>query len=347
MCIPRRFYLRSVDIVQPVGQMRLSIFVLVGIFSYSGVLGNYTNSVLFELSPRNAPQVLDGRRVTVVAFVNPELPKSISFHATLHELNSYYESRQTGPDATFRIAFADLNKHRSFVKRFEFKSVPSILAFPRGPNMDSSPVPIAYWDNKTVSDYRREIDLILAHCDGISSLHGVLKDEIADLTETVVEREVLELSLANLKKKIKKNKKKEMEQETEQKHETQIDSDGSTTNSSAIVNPLDAALIKLEEAKNQTSAILRIIQDDIDSALAVLAVKTSKLNMLRTLLIDVETNGTAPLARRLNLERSRALKQAASIPLDLEMVGETAEERLLSLAAVSLTLDVFETLNST
>jgi hypothetical protein len=339
----RKVCQRWVDFVQPVENIMMwcYLFLILGV-----ARANYNNSDLFELSPRNMPQVLDGRRVTVVAFVNPELPKSLSFHATLLELNTHFERRQRGPDATLRIAYADLNKHRSFVKRFEFKSVPSILAFPRGPNMDSSPIAIAYWDNKTVSDYRREIEVILAHCDGISSLHETLKDGVTDLTETVVERETHELSLASLKKKMKKKKmKKEVEMEDEAL--VQIESDGGTTNTSIIVDPIDVAAMKVEDVKNQTNMILREIQADIDTAIKILEIKKLKLDMLRALLIDVETNGTAPLARRLNIERSRALKQAASIPLDLEMVGETAEERLLSLAGVSLTLDVFETLNST
>jgi len=218
--------------------------------------------------------------------------------------------------------------------------------------MDSSPIAIAYWDNKTVSDYRREIEIILAHCDGISSLHETLKDGVADLTETVVERETHELSLASLKKKMKKKKIKkeeEMEDEALKSRDTlvQIEADGGTTNTSIIVDPIDVAAKKVEDVKNQTSKILQEIQADIDTAIKILEIKKLKLDMLRALLIDVETNGTAPLARRLNIERSRALKQAASIPLDLEMVGETADERLLSLAGVSLTLDVFETLNST
>ena len=103
---------------------------------------------------------------------------------------------------------------------------------------------------------------------------------------------------------------------------------------------------RLLNAQRYTGILQEDLQKEIDTALAILSVKTLKLNMLRTLLNDVETNGTAPLARRLNVERSRALKQAASIPLDLEMVGVTAEERLLSHASVSVVLDVFETLNS-
>jgi hypothetical protein len=318
-------------------QKFLLLCILVVVFFVETLSSSHTNSaeeVLFEINPRNANNVLDGRKVTVVAFVNPELPRSLSFHSILHQLNTYYKRQQSGPDATFRLAFADLNKHRSFVKRFEFKSIPSILVFPRGPNMDSSPISIAYWDNKTVSDYRREIDLILTHCDKISSLNDVLKDQISDFTNAVVEREVQELKYQKLQK-------------MNQKNDIQINADGMTINTnSSFDNPLDNVKEKLEEMKNQTSLLLEDLQKEIDTALAILSVKTLKLNMLRTLLNDVETNGTAPLARRLNVERSRALKQAASIPLDLEMVGVTAEERLLSHASVSVVLDVFETLNS-
>jgi len=317
-----------------------ALYILIVLFfvyetlSSNYTLANSTEEILFELNPRNANNVLDGRKVTVVAFVNPELPRSLSFHSILHQLNTYYKRQQSGPDATFRLAFADLNKHRSFVKRFEFKSIPSILVFPRGPNMDSSPISIAYWDNKTVSDYRREIDFILAHCDKISSLHDILKDEISDFTVAIVEREVQELKHQKLQK-------------MNQEKDIQINADGMTIyENSSFDNPLDNVKEKLEEMKNQTSLLLEELKKDIDTALAILSVKTLKLNMLRTLLNDIETNGTAPLARRLNVERSRALKQAASIPLDLEMVGVTAEERLLSHASVSVVLDVFETLNS-
>jgi type I restriction-modification system DNA methylase subunit len=160
------------------------------------------------------------------------------------------------------------------------------------------------------------------------------KDEISDFTVAIVEREVQELKHQKLQK-------------MNQEKDIQINADGMTIyENSSFDNPLDNVKEKLEEMKNQTSLLLEELKKDIDTALAILSVKTLKLNMLRTLLNDIETNGTAPLARRLNVERSRALKQAASIPLDLEMVGVTAEERLLSHASVSVVLDVFETLNS-
>lgn len=101
--------------------------------------------------------------VRVVAFVNSaNSPMSFQFHPILHELNKIYflrEKLQQRPRVA--ISYADLKYHRKFSQTFGIKQVPTVLAFfPKilKGSATQLPVEIIYTTNRTISDYRREID---------------------------------------------------------------------------------------------------------------------------------------------------------------------------------------------
>ena len=142
---------------------------------------------LFELTPRNFAGVVDGRRVVLAAFVNPQLRRSARMHPVLHELRAHFAASPS--NASVLVAYADVNAHRGFVKRFALKSLPTLLAFPRGPNLSHAPVLIGYEDNKTTAHYRRELEALVAHCDGLASAPAPLAERVRGLVEGVVLRD--------------------------------------------------------------------------------------------------------------------------------------------------------------
>jgi hypothetical protein len=101
---------------------------------------------------------------------------------------------------------------------------------------------------------------------------------------------------------------------------------------------------ELQLLRNETSALLRELGDELAVQEALLAARRKKLAMLRSLAANIEANGTAALAKILNVERAAALRTAATVPLNLEMVGETAGKRLDDFARLSLIVDLFESL---
>ena len=79
---------------------------------------------------------------------------------------------------------------------------------------------------------------------------------------------------------------------------------------------------------------------------ALLEARQLKLRALRSLVAGVAANGSASLAHHLNRERMHTLAQASTVPLDIEMVGESAATRFANLARIALLVDLFESLSA-
>jgi hypothetical protein len=313
--------------------------------------GTLPDLELLEVTPRTLPRVADGRRIVVVAFVNPALPRSATFHATLHELNAQLHVLYSQParataggeddGGTMRLAYADVGAHRAFVKQYSLKSLPTILAFPRGPNLSFAPFSIAYEDNKTAAHFRREVEHIVAACDGLATMPSAVGQRVEALAESVLEREASMMraaSAAGARAAVK----------TAAAAAVAVDAaTGAAAERSAppaVVEP-SAAEVEAAQLHNQTLTAQLDLSDEIETQLAVLEARRTKLLLLRELAASVAANGTAAMARGMNAERALALQRASTVPLDLEMVGASAAGRLKQLSRVSLLVDLFERLH--
>jgi len=315
--------------------------------------GTLPDLELLEVTPRTLPRVADGRRIVVVAFVNPALPRSATFHATLHELNAQLHVLYSQParataggeddGGTMRLAYADVGAHRAFVKQYSLKSLPTILAFPRGPNLSFAPFSIAYEDNKTAAHFRREVEHIVAACDGLATMPSAVGQRVEALAESVLEREASMMraaSAAGARAAVK----------TAAAAAAAVAVDAATGAAAersappAVVEP-SAAEVEAAQLHNQTLAAQLDLSDEIETQLAVLEARRTKLLLLRELAASVAANGTAAMARGMNAERALALQRASTVPLDLEMVGASAAGRLKQLSRVSLLVDLFERLH--
>ena len=101
---------------------------------------------------------------------------------------------------------------------------------------------------------------------------------------------------------------------------------------------------ELAGLRNETAALLVEFDEELAAQLALIETRRKKLVALRALAANIEANGTAALAKLMNLERAQTLRVASTVPLNLEMVGETKERRLEDFARLSLIVDLFESL---
>jgi hypothetical protein len=331
---------------------------------------------LVELTPRNFARVVDGRRVVVCAFVNPVLPRSVALHAVLHDLRVHFAALPPAESAV--VAFADVGTHRSFAKQYALKRLPTLLAFPRGPNLAHAPIAIGFEDNKTAAHYRRDIEAIVAHCGGLAGAPAPLRERTSELMQGVLRREAAferqergrDAAFEAAREKAAAAEAAAAEAAAAEAAAVAPDGDAAAAaaatfatlgpaapsaaatpkalrkraRSARVFNASEPDGEELAGLRNESAALLRELDDELAAQIALVDARRSSLVALRALAAGIEANGTAALARLMNLERAEALRLASIVPLDLEMVGATAQRRLDDFARLSLIVDLFESL---
>jgi hypothetical protein len=283
---------------------------------------------LVEVAPRNFASIVDGRRVAVVAFVHPFLPASGALHPILHQLNQHYVAAGGAEGGGgVLVAYADVHRHRDFVRRFAFKSIPSILVFSRGPNVDLAPSSITYAANKTEHDYRREIDVLVHSGNGLASVARAVVERVQPLLAAATERDEAErraLAAGG--------------PAPNATAEAAVAADGAGgggagAGEAAPEHPLKA----------RTRALLEAAELEIEAQLAMVEVSRRKLVFVRDTLRAVEASGMGALAHAMNSARATLLTQASSTPLDVELVAASAADRNALAANIAVLTDLFAT----
>lgn len=304
---------------------------------------------LLEIHTRNFVSAVDGgshKGVFVIAFVHPYLRKSAYLHPILHQLNQYFQGRE---DVT--IAYADIHRYHDFQKQFAFKHVPHLLAFSKGPNMKSAPVSIAFAENKTFTDYRREIEILANSMNGLLNVPKGVVDRVALLMDGVVHREEAERKASSSSRAASTAGSqagvKDLPAGDASKLPASIavtvgadlaSSENATASAAAAAELLKAEVRSL---KDGTESSLASIEGEIEMQLAMLEASKRKLSFLLDSVRTLESEGIGSLARAMNRVRHSMLTQASALPVDAELSSTSAAERNEQLADIAILTDLF------
>jgi hypothetical protein len=312
--------------------------------------------------------------VVVVAFIHPHLENSARLHPILHGLNQYYEGRE---DVV--VAYADVHRHRSFfVPRYKFKALPAILAFGKGPNMNLAPVHIPFRENKTLAEYRREIDVLAQSTNGLHTVDSTVIRRAAALIDSVVAREAEEA--ARLAGEAKGTAGGGGNGEAPAAAAVAVDAAGAIVEtadaspSSSSPNATDdgsATDPPVPESTRRVRMLLADAEAEIESALKAVEVSRRKLVFLRDSLRTMAGeptaasatgvqagaatgaaaamsassspggSGVAFLAHAMNRQRAMMLTQASALPIDADLTPASAAERNELFANIAILTDLF------
>jgi hypothetical protein len=297
---------------------------------------------LFEITPANFQQVCDGGLLVIAALVNPVSPRCEELHPKLHQLNAAYHGRDD-----VLIAYFDVMKHREFVKRFALREVPTILAFPRGlPAM--SPSVVEYGVNRSVSDYKRDINHLIALTNGLESESDKVLDVISALAAVLAKRDeaLLNASIEDARQKQREQEEGRARREGQREGaasfsepqaaapvetagltEASVDADGNiaVSNASASLNvskPLRHVDAVVEEYRNLTDAPLCAVETELNATIADLTTRVEKLRFARDMLRNVTARDSGQLAKVLNDRRRGALASQ-------KLLGEDEKEGIM------------------
>lgn len=280
---------------------------------------------LFEITPRNFNKVTDGSQkgTIIIAFIHPLLEQSALLHPILHRLNQYYQYRDD-----VLVSYADIHRYRSFfVPRFAFKTVPHILAFGKGPNMAAAPVTLSYMENKTFTDYRREMDVLINSMNGLLTVSTNVIDRSTQIIQAVTEQELLPPSST-----------------------VHVSVDGSTVAPSSSITTNSSTgtttnnTTTEDTMEDHVQLLLKDFDAEIDTELAILESAKHRLNYLKSVIHDVHLHGIGTLAHKMNMVRATMLSDISVIPLDVDLEATSASNRNEKFSDIAVLTDIFSSI---
>lgn len=276
---------------------------------------------LFELVPSNFAKTVDGGLLVIAAFVNPALRLSADFHATLHALNGIYNGRDD-----VLIAYCDVLKNREYMKRFALRELPTVLAFPRGlPAM--APHVVEYSPNRTLQQYVRDINHLIALTNGLESESDALLDAVSAVTHKLTARQeeltaaAARAAAAAAAAAAAKDGEGQGQAAAAEGPEAaaptataaaSVDASGNTaatdSNTTTVVDRSQWSVAEVQGwYANETAPLLLEVEAEVNATLSLLQARADKLKFALSMLREVSGGDSGVLARRLNVRRREAL----------------------------------------